>query len=306
MRRSQDSYCSRPSRSAARGNSRTWQPTAASSGARSNAARCNARRCLDIKSSASKRAMSGARHSAMPACKAATMPPCAMLSTRTRESLAATRAANAPVSSCEPSSTTTHSQSRSVCRCTLRSAAPSVAAASKAGIRTETAGTTASLGATTSGRLGRRELLAPALNRLGHVPERAALLRELIGNTYGRPRLDMALHEAASLELFQARRQDLRAQASRSITQLTKATRPCLKRSQDERAPRPPQHVCCELERTTPAIDRLGHTRSVTTSLSKRKPLTERKSLDGRNLGPMFRSIQTNDRNPNRTASSSS
>ena len=58
----------------------------------------------------------------------------------TRESAAATAATAACVPSREPSSTTMHSQAANVWRRRLRSAAGSVAPASRAGSRTDTLG----------------------------------------------------------------------------------------------------------------------------------------------------------------------
>jgi hypothetical protein len=65
--------------------------------------------------------------------------------------------------------------------------------------------------------------------------------------------------ETALFEVFQASRQYLVSWSLSTLTKLAEAQRPSQEDLQDERVPRPAQHVDRELKSTAPRIDRLGH-----------------------------------------------
>jgi hypothetical protein len=151
--------------------------------------------------------------------------------------------------------------------------------------------TEARSGAARARCLGRSELAPPALNGLCHVAEAATLIGQLVGHANRGPGLHVPLHEAAGLELLQARGQNFGTQPGSSISQFTKAPRPGRKGSQNQRAPRMTENIGRELKRLALAIDRLGHEMSLATALSKGKLLLERKSIDRRNYGRRFQEL---------------
>ena len=119
---------------------RTRAPTAESPGSASSSASCSARRSRCIQSSASIRAITGARQCSSPAPRLVTRPRGGWDTRVKRGSWRVAAFTRAPPPSTEPSSRAMHSQSDSVWRAMLARQAGRVGAASRKGSRIETRG----------------------------------------------------------------------------------------------------------------------------------------------------------------------
>src|SRR5262245_30638870 len=117
-----------------------------------------------------------------------------------------------------------------------------------------------------------QKLAAPALDGLGELPECPPLGGQIVPHAHRWALVHLAQKEAARLQLLQPPRQDLVSRPLCPLGQLAVPEWALLQNVQDERVPRPAQHIDRELKRTALRVHALLHRpSSLTTPLSQRK-----------------------------------
>ena len=103
------------------------------------------------------------------------------------------------------------------------------------------------------------QLAPPALDGVRHVPEGSPLVGQLVGDAHRWPGLDVAQDQTASLELLQPGREHFVSRALGLLGELAEAERPGLEHVQDQRGPRPAQHIDRLLKRSALGVHGFRH-----------------------------------------------